>query len=216
MKTEKNQCQWFIHDPKKIWKSVLFKDMLDTKASSITIWLSWPLYIVDALLDTETGARITLPSYFKDQTVTQMIPTVVCILVGMKSFPRFWRNHPWCRNKWYLIWTGCFFHWDEAKKNSKWPTQKIQNGRLKKNSFSSSANSQYFFMKFSWIGPWVSRIDWCEGHWYGSTYMAVRLSDICSKTGKKCIFGVFRLFWHLWRTVLWPYRLSQVNALHTY
>ena len=26
-------------------------------------------------------------------------------------------------------------------------------------SFSSSANSQYFFMKISWIGPWVSRID---------------------------------------------------------
>ena len=36
-------------------------------------------------------------------------------------------------------------------KNSKWPTQK--------NSFSSSANSQYFFMKFLWFGPWVSRID---------------------------------------------------------
>jgi hypothetical protein len=37
--------------------------------------------------------------------------------------------------------------------------KKIQNGRLKKTSFSSSANSQYFFMKISWIGPWVSRID---------------------------------------------------------
>jgi hypothetical protein len=37
------------------------------------------------------------------------------------------------------------------KKNSKWP--------LKKRSFSSSANSQYFFVKFFWIGPWVSRID---------------------------------------------------------
>ena len=36
--------------------------------------------------------------------------------------------------------------------NSKWPTQK-------KNSFSSSDKSQYFFMKSSWIGPWVSRID---------------------------------------------------------
>ena len=37
------------------------------------------------------------------------------------------------------------------KKNSKWPTQKT--------SFSRSANSQYFFMKFLWFGPWVSRID---------------------------------------------------------
>ena len=37
--------------------------------------------------------------------------------------------------------------------------QKNQNGRLKKRSFSSSANSQYFFVKISWIGPWVFRID---------------------------------------------------------
>ena len=27
------------------------------------------------------------------------IYTVVCILVGMNSFPRFPANHPWCRNK---------------------------------------------------------------------------------------------------------------------
>ena len=37
------------------------------------------------------------------------------------------------------------------QKKSKWPP--------KKRSFSSSANSQYFFVKISWIGPWVSRID---------------------------------------------------------
>jgi hypothetical protein len=37
--------------------------------------------------------------------------------------------------------------------------KKNQNGRLKKTSFSSSANSQYFFMKISLIGPWVSKID---------------------------------------------------------
>merc|ERR1711894_755524 len=53
---------------------------------------------------------------------------------------------------------GCFTEMKQ-KKNSKWPTKKIQNGRLKKTSFSSSANSQYIFMKFSWSGPWVSRID---------------------------------------------------------
>jgi hypothetical protein len=28
-----------------------------------------------------------------------------------------------------------------------------------RNIYSSSANSQYFFMKILWIGPWVSRID---------------------------------------------------------
>ena len=71
---------------------------------------------------------------------------------------------------------------------------KFQNGRLKKRSFSSSANSEYFFSKISWIGPWVSRIDWCEGHWCGSTCMAIRLSDISSKMTytKKAFFCCFR------------------------
>ena len=41
-------------------------------------------------------------------------------------------------------------------------------------------------MKISGIGPWMCRIDWSEGHWCGLTYMVVRLSDITSKTGKKC------------------------------
>ena len=63
---------------------------------------------------------------------------------------------------------------------AKWPT--------KKSSFSISANSQYFFVKISWIYSMVSRIDWCKGHWWCSTYMVVRLSDIGSKTGKKGIF----------------------------
>ena len=58
------------------------------------------------------------------------------------------------------------FFW---KKKLKWPTQK-------KMSFSTSA-------KFLWIGPWVSRIDWCEGHQCDSTYMAVGLSDVSSKKG---------------------------------
>ena len=101
----------------------------------------------------------------------------------------------WSKKKW--------FFW--KKKN--------QNGRLKKRSFFNSVNSQYFFVKISWIGPWASRIDWCEGHWWGSTYMVVRLSDISSKTGKKCIFGVFRPFLSLCQTASWPYSLSHINAL---
>ena len=44
--------------------------------------------------------------------------------------------------------------------------------------------------KFLEIDP---RIDWCEEHWCGSTYIVVRLSDISSKTGKKYIFGVLFL-----------------------
>ena len=47
----------------------------------------------------------------------------------------------------------------KQKKKFKMADLKIQNGRLKKTSFSSSANSQYFFMKFPWIGPWDSRIN---------------------------------------------------------
>ena len=54
--------------------------------------------------------------------------------------------------------------------------------------FFKIANSQNLFVKISWIGPWVRRIDWCEGHWLSSTYIVVRLSDIRAKTGKKCIF----------------------------
>jgi hypothetical protein len=37
------------------------------------------------------------------------------------------------------------------KNNLKWPT--------KKSSFPSSANSQYFLAKISWIGPLVGKID---------------------------------------------------------
>ena len=37
----------------------------------------------------------------------------------------------------------------------------------KKKSFSKYPNSQIFFVKISRIGPWVSRIDWCEGHCTG-------------------------------------------------
>jgi hypothetical protein len=37
--------------------------------------------------------------------------------------------------------------------------KKIQNGRLKKSAFFKIANPQNFFVKISWIGPWVSRID---------------------------------------------------------
>ena len=61
---------------------------------------------------------------------------------------------------------------------SKFLEKKIQNGRLKKTEFFKIANSQNCFAKISW----VSRIDWCEGHWCGSIYMVVRLSDISSKT----------------------------------
>ena len=62
--------------------------------------------------------------------------------------------------------------------------KRFQNGRLKKTMFFKTVNSQYFFAKLSGIGPWVSRINWCEGHQCDSTNMVVRLSDIRPKTDK--------------------------------
>ena len=103
-----------------------------------------------------------------------------------------------------------YFHWKKTK--NFFFLKKNQNGQLKKSSFSSSAISQYFFANNSWIGPLVSRIDWFERHWCGSTYMVVRLSNISSKTGKKYSFGVFWLFLHLCWTASRPYRLSHTNA----
>ena len=89
--------------------------------------------------------------------------------------------------KLWLILMGMkqFFFFFE-KKYSKWPTQK--------NLDFQTTNSQYFFVKISGIGPLVSRINWCEGHWCGSTYMVIRLSNVNSETGLKSIFCVFRLF----------------------
>ena len=67
----------------------------------------------------------------------------------------------------------------------------------KKRSLSSSANSKYFFVKISWIGPWVSIIDWWEGHWHGSTYMVVshkpKNSLKTQKTQKMHFLPVFEL-----------------------
>ena len=51
----------------------------------------------------------------------------------------------------------------EKLKKSNWPTEIFK-----------IANSQKFIIKISQIGPWLSRIDWCEGHWCGSTCLAVR------------------------------------------
>ena len=59
------------------------------------------------------------------------------------------------------------FHGDETKQIE--IIEEIQHGRLKKTEFFKNPNSQYFFAKISGIGPWLSRINWCEGRWCGST-----------------------------------------------
>ena len=101
----------------------------------------------------------------------------------------------------------------KQKKKFFFMQKKIQNGRFFKMAVFQNRQFSKFFVKMSWIGPWVCRINWCEGHWCSSTYMVVRLSDIRAKTGKKCIFCVFRLFLPLCRTASRPYRLSYINAL---
>ncbi len=63
-----------------------------------------------------------------------------------------------------------WFSWEWSKKNKKNLKKIIQNGRFKKTEFFKIANSQKNFVKISQIGPWVSRIDWCEGHWCGSMW----------------------------------------------
>ena len=115
-------------------------------------------------------------------------------------------THSWYpRNFDQLSWV-----WREENKIEE---KKSKMADSKKTEFFKIVDSQDFFAKISWIGPRVSRIDWCKGQWCGPTYMAVRLSDVSSKTGKihkKCIFC---LFLSLRRTASQPYRLSHINVL---
>ena len=99
-----------------------------------------------------------------------------------------------------------WFSWEWCKKKSR--KKKFKMANFSKCLFFKMANSQIVFAKILQIDPWVSKIDWCKGHWWSSTYMVVRLSDTRAKTGKKCIFCVFRLFLHLCQTASQPCRLS--------
>ena len=78
---------------------------------------------------------------------------------------------------------------------------------LKKNSFSNSTNSQYFFMKISWIGPWLSRIDLC-----GPEAVQHKLKNSL-KTQKMHFLPVFELTSDSIMTIMRPYRLSHTNVL---
>ena len=54
-----------------------------------------------------------------------------------------------------------FLHTEKAKKNffDQPNNQKQKTKKLNKSHFQGSVNSQYFFMKISWIGPWINKID---------------------------------------------------------
>ena len=91
--------------------------------------------------------------------------------IKISTHPFYHVNSDWFSWEWSK---KIFFFFLKKKSKmavfQKWPFFKI-------------ANSQNFFMKILQIGPLISWIDWCEGHWWGSTYMAVGLSNISSKTG---------------------------------
>ena len=74
------------------------------------------------------------------------------------------------------------FHKNEAKKKKN-PKSKMADS--KKVSFSTTSKSWAIVAKILQIGPWVSRINWCKGHSFCSTYMVVRLSDRSSIYCKK-------------------------------
>ena len=111
-----------------------------------------------------------------------------------------------------LLYQKCWLILIGKKQKKNFFAEKFQNGRLKKLSFSTTPKSWAITAKLSWIGPFISKIDWCKGHWWGTSYMAVRLSEIRPKTGKICIFCVFRPFLSLCWTASRPYRLSHTNA----
>ena len=52
----------------------------------------------------------------------------------------------------FMGWSKNIFF--EKQQQLKWPTKKTE--------FFNSTNSQYFFLKISGIGHWVSRIRWCK------------------------------------------------------
>ena len=50
----------------------------------------------------------------KTEPILQYLSTVLCMLVRISLFSRFWRNHPYCRNKRYII---CKPRWFSFRKN---------------------------------------------------------------------------------------------------
>ena len=85
------------------------------------------------------------------------------------------------------------FYWDEAK-TFFFSEKKFQNGRFSKSPILK------IFVKISWIGPWVSRINWCEEHWCSSFYMVMRLSDVRAKQPKNTKHPFFACFWaYIWQ-----------------
>ena len=69
------------------------------------------------------------------------------------------------------------FHGDQAKKNIFF-AKKIQNGQFFKMAIIPNYQFSKNFVKISWIGPWVSWIDWCS-------WLLLEAQDWCSLAHKK-------------------------------
>ena len=67
----------------------------------------------------------------------------------MKSFPRFWRNHPYLRNKWYLIWPCCLCSLRQSKRV--FFEKKNQNDQFKKPHFLPPPIPNIFSWKFLYL-----------------------------------------------------------------
>ena len=74
----------------------------------------------------------------------------------------------------------------KQKKNFWW--KKFKMADFSKWPFFKIANSRNFYAKILQIGPWVTTIIRCKGHWCSSIYMVVRLSDIRQKQTKNAFF----------------------------
>ena len=72
-----------------------------------------------------------------------------------------------------------WFSWGWSKKNV------FEKKKFKKKLRFSKLPILNIFVEIFGIGPWVSRINWCDRHWYGSTCMVVKQSKIRSQIGKK-------------------------------
>ena len=143
--------------------------------------------------DRVVSLAITNGLCFCHAVCTKLLTLYNTILRIARNFLETRENIKISTHPFYHINLG-WFSWEWSKKIYFFFEKKIQNGWLKKSSFFKIANSQNFFVKISQIRPWVSRIEWYEGHRCSSMYMAVRLSDISSKTAKKHKKSIFSLF----------------------
>jgi hypothetical protein len=74
--------------------------------------------------------------------------TVVCILVRMKSFLRFWRNHSYLVQKKMIPHMKAFGVFNKMKQKKKILKKKVQNGRLKKGHFPAQPILNIFLWNF--------------------------------------------------------------------